>query len=89
MRDQRASKEGTRRERPRSTSTPCCRRAGSSRHPRASSRGPFSDPSAYERAAQDPEAFWAEQAERLDWTRRWDTVMEWTPPFAKWFIGGT
>ena len=48
-----------------------------------------SDPAIYARAAQDPEAFWAEQAERLDWNRRWDTVMEWTPPFVKWFVGGT
>src|SRR3954451_22247268 len=44
---------------------------------------------AYERAAADPEAFWAEQAERLDWTQRWDQVLDWsTPPFAKWFVGG-
>jgi acetyl-CoA synthetase len=49
----------------------------------------ISDPTIYERAAQDPESFWAEQAERLDWTRRWDAVMEWTPPFVKWFVGGT
>jgi acetyl-CoA synthetase len=48
-----------------------------------------SDPAIYERAAQDPEGFWAEQAEGLDWLRRWDTVMEWTPPFVKWFVGGT
>ena len=48
-----------------------------------------SDPSIYERAASDPEGFWAEQAETLEWTRRWDTVMEWTPPFVKWFVGGS
>jgi acetyl-CoA synthetase len=48
-----------------------------------------SDPAIYERAAEDPESFWAEQAERLDWIRRWDAVMEWTPPFVKWFVGGT
>ncbi len=47
------------------------------------------DPSIYERAAADPEGFWAEQAERLAWFRRWDTVLEWNPPFAKWFVGGT
>ena len=45
---------------------------------------------AYERAAQDPEAFWAEQAERLDWGRTWDQVLDWSnPPFAKWYVGGT
>jgi acetyl-CoA synthetase len=48
-----------------------------------------SDPAIYERAAEDPESFWAEQAEQLMWSRRWDTVMEWTPPFVKWFEGGT
>ena len=48
-----------------------------------------SDPAIYERAAEDPEAFWAEQAGRLEWSRPWDTVMEWTPPFVKWFVGGT
>jgi acetyl-CoA synthetase len=44
---------------------------------------------AYERAAQDPEAFWAEQAERLHWDQKWDQVLDWSdPPFAKWFVGG-
>ncbi len=45
---------------------------------------------AYERAASDRLAFWAEQADRLDWGQRWDEVLDWTnPPFAKWFVGGT
>ena len=52
-------------------------------------RAVVSDPAIYERAAADPEAFWAEQADGLDWMRRWDTVLEWTPPFVKWFVGGT
>ncbi|MEQ4521540.1 acetate--CoA ligase, partial [Nocardioides kribbensis] len=44
---------------------------------------------AYERAAADPEAFWAEQAGRLSWEREWDQVLDWSnPPFAKWFVGG-
>jgi acetyl-CoA synthetase len=47
------------------------------------------DPSIYERASADPEAFWAEQADELDWSSPWDTVMEWTPPTVKWFVGGT
>jgi len=46
------------------------------------------DPSVFERAAADPEAFWAEQAERLSWSRRWDTVMDWNPPWVTWFAGG-
>ena len=47
------------------------------------------DPAIYERANVDFEGFWAEQAERLAWFSRWDTVMEWTPPWVKWFVGGT
>ena len=44
---------------------------------------------AYERASGDRLGFWAEQAERLDWAQRWDTVLDWdNPPFAKWFVGG-
>ena len=47
------------------------------------------DATAYDRAASDPEAFWAEQAERLDWAQRWGRVLDWDdPPFAKWFVGG-
>ena len=42
------------------------------------------------RPTADPEAFWAEPAERLDWGQKWDQVLDWTnPPFAKWFVGGT
>jgi acetyl-CoA synthetase len=52
-------------------------------------RAIVSDPSVYERAKADPEAFWAEQAERLSWSRRWDTVMDWNPPWVRWFAGGT
>ncbi len=44
----------------------------------------------YDLAARDREAFWAEAADRLDWNRRWDRVLDWDdPPFAKWFTGGT
>ncbi len=46
------------------------------------------DRSMYERAAADPEAFWAEMAGALDWYKPWDTVLEWTPPHATWFVGG-
>ena len=48
----------------------------------------ISDPSIYERATENPEAFWEAQANELEWFRRWDTVLEWTPPHAKWFVGG-
>jgi acetyl-CoA synthetase len=46
------------------------------------------DPEIYARAEADPEAFWAEQAGKLRWSRPWDTVMEWNPPWVKWFLGG-
>jgi len=46
------------------------------------------DASVYERAAADLEGFWAAEAEHLDWYKGWDRVLEWEPPFAKWFVGG-
>jgi acetyl-CoA synthetase len=51
-------------------------------------RALWSDPAVYDRAAADPEGFWAEQAEALDWFRKWDRVLEWDPPWVKWFTGG-
>lgn len=43
----------------------------------------------YRRSIEDPEGFWADQAQReLEWFKPWDTVLEWEPPFAKWFNGG-
>ncbi len=56
--------------------------------PEFQARAVVSDDEIYRRAEADPEAFWAEQAETLDWFKPWDTVLEWEPPFAKWFTGG-
>jgi acetyl-CoA synthetase len=42
----------------------------------------------YAEAAADVPAFWAKQAEELHWFKKWDTVLEWNEPFAKWFGGG-
>ncbi len=42
----------------------------------------------YERSMKEPEEFWAEQAHHLDWFKTWDKVLEWEPPFARWFVGG-
>ncbi|HUR94913.1 MAG TPA: acetate--CoA ligase [Gemmatimonadales bacterium] len=42
----------------------------------------------YESAGRDREGFWAEQARSLDWIRPWDRVLDWTPPHARWFVGG-
>src|SRR5215208_5139760 len=48
-----------------------------------------SDDAMYKAADEDFEAFWAEQAEALDWERKWDQVLDWSdPPNAKWFVGG-
>lgn len=42
----------------------------------------------WQRAKDDPEGFWAEQAGSLDWFKRWDKVLEWKEPHAQWFVGG-
>ena len=52
-------------------------------------RAVVSDDAIYERAEEDFEAYWAAWAEELDWISPWDRVLEWTPPHAKWFVGGT
>ncbi len=39
-------------------------------------------------ALSNPEKFWSEQAKNLVWSRQWDRVLEWNPPFARWFAGG-
>jgi len=44
---------------------------------------------AYDSAAKDRLAFWAEQARALQWETEWDQVLDWSPPFAKWFLGGS
>ncbi|WP_276942216.1 acetate--CoA ligase [Ferrimicrobium acidiphilum] len=42
------------------------------------------------REGEDYETYWATQAERVLWRRRWDRVLDWSnPPFAKWFEGAT
>jgi acetyl-CoA synthetase len=47
------------------------------------------DPEIWAKAAKDREKFWAGWAEQLDWHTKWDKVLEWEPPHAKWFTGGT
>ena len=43
----------------------------------------------YDRAAADPAAFWEELAEKeLHWFEKWESVLDWQPPVAKWFSGG-
>ena len=48
----------------------------------------IADPKVYEEAQRDPEGFWARFAEELDWFKKWDRVLDWNPPHAKWFSGG-
>ena len=42
----------------------------------------------YRESIEQPEQFWAREAEELVWRKRWDQVLEWDAPFAKWFVGG-
>jgi len=45
-------------------------------------------PSMYDEAEKDRLAFWEKQARALQWDAPWTTVLDWQPPFAKWFVGG-
>jgi len=42
----------------------------------------------YRNSLRDPETFWANEARNLPWFKTWDKVLEWKPPFARWFVGG-
>jgi acetyl-CoA synthetase len=39
-------------------------------------------------ALESPETFWGRMSEELHWFRKWETVLDWNPPHAKWFVGG-
>ncbi len=41
----------------------------------------------YEESIKSPEKFWARQAADLFWRKKWTKVLDWRPPFAKWFVG--
>ena len=44
---------------------------------------------AYARSLSDPEGFWGDAAAGIDWTRRWDRVLDdANPPYYRWFAGG-
>ncbi|HEX3517526.1 MAG TPA: acetate--CoA ligase [Solirubrobacteraceae bacterium] len=48
------------------------------------------DPAIYEQAASDPQAWWAAQAQELEWFQKWSRVLDDDdPPFYKWFTGGS
>ncbi len=42
----------------------------------------------YRESVEEPEKFWASIAADLHWFRKWDQVLEWNVPWAKWFSGG-
>ena len=42
----------------------------------------------WDHAKNDPAGFWAEMATNLEWMAPWTQVLDWEPPFAKWFVGG-
>ena len=43
----------------------------------------------YNRSLADPEGFWAEAAEDIDWIKKWDRVLDDSnKPFYRWFAGG-
>jgi acetyl-CoA synthetase len=46
------------------------------------------DPEIWDKAAEDYEAFWESWAKELHWFQEWDQVLDWDPPFARWFVGG-
>ncbi|MBI3430193.1 MAG: acetate--CoA ligase [Actinobacteria bacterium] len=46
-------------------------------------------PFIYAQANKDRVAFWESQADELKWDKRWNQALDWQPPYAKWFIGGT
>jgi acetyl-CoA synthetase len=48
----------------------------------------YNDPSIYERAAADPEAYWAGEAQHLTWFEPFEQILDWNPPHARWFVGG-
>ena len=43
----------------------------------------------HRRSIEDRDAFWAEQADLIDWTKPFEQVLDYSnPPFARWFVGG-
>ncbi|PYX34407.1 MAG: acetate--CoA ligase [Acidobacteria bacterium] len=42
----------------------------------------------YKESVEEPEKFWGRAAQDLHWFKKWDKVLEWKSPWAKWFVGG-
>lgn len=48
----------------------------------------INDPKIYEKAAKNPELFWESFAKELVWMKPWNKILDWKPPYAKWFVDG-
>ncbi|MEM9079197.1 MAG: acetate--CoA ligase [Verrucomicrobiota bacterium] len=42
----------------------------------------------YRESIDKPHLFWAREAKELSWQKQWTKVLDWKPPYAKWFLGG-
>jgi len=42
----------------------------------------------YQESIEQPEKFWGRIASDLHWFKKWDKVLEWNNPWAKWFVDG-
>ena len=60
--------------------------------PEFSAKAHVKSPEEYNRlfkeAKENPEKFWGGIADELHWFKKWDKVLEWKAPWAKWFLGG-
>ena len=53
-----------------------------------SERARVKDHGIYAQAEKEPEKYWESEAKLLHWFTPWKKVLEWTPPHARWFVGG-
>lgn len=42
----------------------------------------------YRASVRNPQKFWSKIASELTWFKKWNKVLEWKLPFARWFLGG-
>ena len=53
------------------------------------SKAAVRDPKVYDLASKNRLKFWEQFAKELTWFKKWDKILEWKLPDAKWFVGGT
>ena len=46
------------------------------------------DTSIRDSAKKDSLSFWGECSKSLFWFKPWSEILQWNPPFARWFVGG-